>query len=108
MFNKSSQSTLETLQQILRDIDAYCHLLETCDKKDSYGFNILCNMKNTMSDRAAIEIFFHKLLQQYRQEILPQVLDTWSDMTQQEQELCTSINNFLLWSPFIGSYGRCY
>ena len=34
MFNKSSQSTLETLQQILRDIDAHCHLLETCDKKD--------------------------------------------------------------------------
>jgi hypothetical protein len=49
-----------------------------------------------MSDRAATEKKFHKLLQQYRQEILPQVLDTWSDMTQEEQELCTSINNFFI------------
>ena len=81
------------MQQILRDIDAHCHLLETCDKKDSYVFNILCNIKNTTSDRAATEKRFHKLLQQYRQEILPQVLDTWSDLTQEEQEFCSSMNN---------------
>jgi hypothetical protein len=47
-----------------------------------------------MSDRAATEKSFHTLLQQYRQEILPQVFDTWSDLTQEEQELCTSMNNF--------------
>jgi hypothetical protein len=56
MSNKSAQSTLETLPQTLRDIDAQCHLLESCDlKKDSYGFNILCNIKNIMSDRATTE-----------------------------------------------------
>lgn len=47
-----------------------------------------------MSDRAATEKSFHTLLQQYRQEILSQVRDTWSDLTQEEQELCTSMNNF--------------
>ena len=41
MSNKSSQSTLETLQQILRDIDAHCHLLETCDKKDLWIQHIM-------------------------------------------------------------------
>ena len=59
MVNKSSQSCLDTLKSIINDIDI--------SSTTKFGQHILCNIKNTMSDRAASEKHFHDLLETYRQ-----------------------------------------
>lgn len=50
MVNKSSQSCLDTLKSIINDIDT--------SSTTKFGQHILCNIKNTMSDRAASEKTF--------------------------------------------------
>lgn len=55
---------------------------------------LLSNIKNTMSDRASTENFFNKLLQQYKQEIFPNIQLNFNNLTRNEQQLCSQINNF--------------
>lgn len=38
-----------------------------------------------MSDRASTEKAFNRLLEEYRLEILPQVIDGWADMDKEEK-----------------------
>lgn len=55
---------------------------------------LLSNIKNTMSDRASTEKFFNKLLQQYKQKIFPNIQLNFNNLTRNEQQLCSQINNF--------------
>jgi E1A/CREB-binding protein len=47
-----------------------------------------------MSDRASTEKTFNNLLNAYRQECLPNVIDNYEKMSTEQQELCGNINNF--------------
>lgn len=47
-----------------------------------------------MSDRASTEKFFNKLLQQYKQKIFPNIQLNFNNLTRNEQQLCSQINNF--------------
>ena len=74
MHNKTSTTTLDTFKEILTDISELCNRsLENCEI--SYGYNILCNIKDFMSDRAKTNIAFTDLLIDYRKQIMPQVVD---------------------------------
>lgn len=55
---------------------------------------LLSNITNTMSDRASTEKIFNQLLQQYKQEIFPIIQLNFNNLTQDEQQLCSQINNF--------------
>lgn len=55
---------------------------------------LLSNIKNTMSDRTSTENFFNKLLQQYKQKIFPNIQLNFNNLTRNEQQLCSQINNF--------------
>lgn len=47
-----------------------------------------------MSDRASTEKRFNVLLQEYRNSALPQVIDNYDNLTEEEQSLCSQMNNF--------------
>ncbi|ESO90499.1 hypothetical protein LOTGIDRAFT_164081 [Lottia gigantea] len=47
-----------------------------------------------MSDRASTEKSFNVLLEKYRTEILPIVLDEYSDMGEEDQSIVSRMNNF--------------
>lgn len=96
MINKSGQCTLDTLKEILGDIESYCEIQKEQEEHEQYaaGMELLSNIKNTMSDRASIENNFNKLLQQYKQEIFPNIQLDFNNLTQDEQQLCSQINNF--------------
>jgi hypothetical protein len=85
MKDKSSDSCLSTLTQVIQDISD-CPTTET-------GKRILTNIKNTMSDRAATEKKFHELLKDYREEILPSVYSGWEELIEGEKESITTMNN---------------
>lgn len=91
MVDKSGQSTLDVFKDILSDISAYCH--EAVHEKD-IGCTILSNIRDTMSDRASTEKHFNNLLEQFRSEILPQVIDNWENLSEEERQLCSKMNNF--------------
>ncbi|WAR10687.1 hypothetical protein MAR_035763 [Mya arenaria] len=90
MVDKSGQSKLDTFKDILLDIKTYCH---EADNVKYIGHIILCNIRDTMSDRASTEKHFNVLLEQFRNEILPEVIDNWEILSEQEKKLCSKMNN---------------
>ena len=86
MSDKSSETCLGTLKEILNDISHTTSL--------KVGYQILMNIKNTMSDRAATEKKFHILLTNFREEILPCVHSNWDELTAIEKETLFKMNNF--------------
>lgn len=82
----SAENTLESLKLILGDIDA------TLGK--SVGNSILAGIKNTMSDRHVVQKSFNGLLEDYRSEVLPEVVKGWSDLQVEQRERLSLLNNF--------------
>ena len=62
--------------------------------RSAVGIELLTNISNTMSDRASTEKNFNKLLLQYKNEILPEIQLNFNSLTENEQQLCSQINNF--------------
>ncbi len=86
MSNKSSQTALSTLKQIVGDISK-------AGNSDA-GKIIVSKLANTMSDRAATEVAFNTLLETYRAEILPDVMENYDALRDDEREGLTKLNNF--------------
>ena len=86
MLTGSAEKTLDTLKQILNDIEL------AAGKPTSK--NLLVNIKNTMSDRHIVQKNFNELLESYRSEILPDVISSWKDLSSEEQQQVSSLNNF--------------
>ncbi|WAR11353.1 hypothetical protein MAR_025533 [Mya arenaria] len=82
MANKSGASTAETLQQIIQDISVYC----TQSDNLGLGYDLLTNIKNTMSDRASTEKTFNGMFDK--------VIDNYDQLSEDEKNLCGQMNNF--------------
>ncbi len=101
MVSKSASDTLETLKVVLSDIGDMInkHANENTSKETNKGLKLLCQIKNTMSDRAATETKFNEMLETYRKECLPLYMDGLEEFTQEAKEKLSEINNFFLWAP---------
>ncbi|XP_053385391.1 uncharacterized protein LOC123527298 [Mercenaria mercenaria] len=88
MATKSSLDTLDTFKEILSDLDL------ASEGESKGGKKILSNIKNTMSDRAATETKFNELLEEYRKEVLPNVLENYNTLNEESREAIDRINNF--------------
>lgn len=74
MHNKASSTTFDTFKEILTDISEVCNgSLE--NNEISHGYNIVCNIRDFMSDTAKTNISFTDLLIDYRKQIMPEVVD---------------------------------
>lgn len=84
MHNKASSTTLDSFKEILTDISELCNgSLEY--NEISHVYNILCNIRDFMSDRAKTNIYFTELLIDYRKQIMPEVVDGWDDLTDEQK-----------------------
>ena len=86
MLTGSTKQVLHTFKQILSDIELVAG--------PNTGKLILSKLKNTMSDRHVVEKKFNDVLEDYRRDILPTVIDTWEQMTPEEQGSISTLNNF--------------
>lgn len=68
MATKSAHNTLDTCKEILQVI------------------KILCNIQNTMSDRAVTELNFDEVLERYREELLPQIRADYNTMNDENSQ----------------------
>ena len=86
MLTGSTTQVLHTFKQILSDIELVAG--------PSSGKLILSRIKNTMSDRHVVEKKFNDLLEDYCRDVLPTIIDSWEQMTPDEQSSISSLNNF--------------
>ena len=77
----SAQAALNEMATILQELTIIA-CSQTCS---DVGNKILPNIKSTMSDRASVKHSFNELLTEYRATILPTVVDSWSDLLEEEQ-----------------------
>ena len=71
LVTKSASDTLDTLREILHDID---HAAENGDEASR---KILTNISATMSDSASTEVKFNSLLQEYRSAVIPYTVENY-------------------------------
>jgi hypothetical protein len=88
---KSSETVLDTLKQILNDINEMC---DRSENEETVGYKLLTRIKNTMSDRASTEKKFQSLLELYRTEILKQITEDWDALSEDEIRVMSRMNNF--------------
>ena len=62
---------------------------------------ILAKLKNTMSDRHSAEKLFARTLSEYRANILPDIISEWSNLTEDEMQQLTRMNNFYCGHHFV-------
>ena len=107
----SFQLSTEDQQLTISVNDVYCgaaedslELLKTCTDQISEacrkagstvatGEKLIASIKNTMSDRAATNTKFNRLLHDYRQEILPVVHSSWANLGDEERAALSRVNN---------------
>lgn len=97
VFSGSAQDTLDALLEILDDLDAVRKEIG----ESAVSTKIVANLKNTMSDRHAAEKLFSQILAEYRADILPDVMDGWKDMTDDEHNQLIRMNNFFCGLHFL-------
>jgi len=91
LVTKSGKDTLQVFKEILFYLDQRYYTANNLASQ-----NILYNIRNTMSDRAATEIKFNKLLESYREEILPHIVRDWNDIHDEDQKVISRLNNFFV------------
>ncbi len=103
VFSGSAVNTLDTFKEILDDIDCVQQTLE----KNAVSAKIVKKIKNTMSDRHSAEKLFNTMLFEYREELLPTVVENWDLMTDVEKENMTRMNNFFCGLHYIVGLADC-
>lgn len=97
VFSGSAQDSLSKFKEILEDLDT----VQTELGASKVSSTIVSKLKNTMSNRHAAEKLFNNLLSEYRADILPDVVDGWSNMSDTEREHLTRMNNFFCGLHFL-------
>ena len=96
----SASTMLGTLQEIIADIE------EVSTETDA-GKKILANIKSTMSDRASTQKAFNDLLTDYRSGVLPQVIEEWDKLSEEEQLSMSSMYNFFCGMHLVVNMAEC-
>ena len=89
METKSAQDTLSTYKGILHDIDD-----RTRTRKNETSMKILLHTVATMSDRVATELKFNQLLQDYRKDTLPQFIEGYDCLSEDDRAPLERMYNF--------------
>ena len=103
VFSGSSRDTLETFKEILSDIDSVFLSLG----REAVSSKIVSKIKNTMSDRHTAEKLFNEMLHDYRSEILPDVIVNWEELSGDEKENMTRMNNFFCGLHYLVGLAEC-
>lgn len=85
------------MKEILEDIDA----MQLKLGKEAVSSKIVSKIKNTMSDRHSAEKAFNQLLHDFRADILPGVAENWGELSNEEKEQLTRMNNFFCGLHFL-------
>ena len=86
----SADHTMELLQHTISELTAAGQKLG----RGQSGDKLIAGLKNTMSDRAAVNTKFTSMLQNYRSSILPVLRDDWDSLSEDQQQQMSKLNNY--------------
>ena len=90
MSGGDASTVLDVLKEIVNDV---CKIGESDDVSEKVKKAVV-NVKNTMSDRHAVQKKFNELLYEYRMSVLPDVIEGLDEMNESERESMVRMNNF--------------
>ena len=96
MSGGTAETQFEVLREILEDI-ASC----APDEKADGHKKLLKSIKNLMSDRCVVQKRFNELVRNYREAILPQVVEEWEGLSKEEQDKMSRMNDLFCGLHFI-------
>ena len=86
----SAEHTLDLLKDVVKELtDVGEHR-----GRSNAGGKLTSSIKNTMTDRAAVNTKFNSMLETYQKEIVSGLLENWSDLSDEEQASVTKVNNY--------------
>ncbi len=86
---KSAEDALKAFKEVLHDIE------DRAEETGSQVANqILANIQNKVSDRAATEKKFTQILETTRKEILPEVIDNWAELEEKDKEAIINLSSY--------------
>ncbi len=101
--SKSSEHVLSSFKEVLTYIDESAKCTDNAISK-----HLLYNISTTMSDKAATESKFQDLLQDYRKDVLPEIVQNYEDLPAIDKEKVSTLHKFFLWPSQPGTYcSRC-
>ena len=106
MSDKSAATTLDTFKNILDDISDMCESYRT-NNVTSHGLNILCNIRDFMSDRTQTNLAFTAILEQYRRDVMPMFVDSWNSLSEDERLVTVKVNNFFCGLHLLVHFAEC-
>ncbi|XP_014675073.1 PREDICTED: uncharacterized protein LOC106815155, partial [Priapulus caudatus] len=85
-------SYFEILQALLKDLAK----LKSNDEVEQNGWanKLLVNIKNTMNDRHIVNKKLNKIIEEYRDSVLPDIIEGYSEMTEDKKTACAKLNQF--------------
>ena len=90
MKNGTAQHVFDVFRQVLGDIDS----VATEAGQSNVAKRIVSNLKNSMSDRCVVQKTYNTLVEEYRKEVLPEIIEGWKDLTEEERTAMARMNNF--------------
>jgi hypothetical protein len=87
--SKAGATVLSTFLEILDDIEK-----TSFESNNDASKKILLKIVATMSDRAATQKKFHELLQEYRQTLLPDMMQNFNLLNDEEKKSVSTLLNF--------------
>ncbi|XP_019616210.1 PREDICTED: uncharacterized protein LOC109463788 [Branchiostoma belcheri] len=90
MSSGQSSEQLEGLNFVLRKL---AMLSKSADDCTQHSKKLLSKIKNTMGDGAASQKRFNELLEAYREEILPDVVENWEELDAEVKESMCTMNH---------------
>eukprot|EP00117_Sycon_ciliatum_P015915 scpid99812/ scgid15579/ len=91
MKSGSAEHSMDVLLSMFQDIETTCRNAETTKPVCN---QLLANIKNTMTDRCSVEKSYNQMLQKYRAELLPQVVEGWDNLDEHDKSAMSTMNNF--------------
>eukprot|EP00117_Sycon_ciliatum_P022674 scpid18081/ scgid19491/ len=94
----SAQHCFEAVLDMVRDIET---ATQNAGHSGAVFNRIITNIKNTMSDRGSVEKSCNNMLQEFRQTVMPSVVDGWSELPDDAKARLGVVNNFYCGLHFI-------
>ena len=83
------QTQFDSFKEILSEISE-----SSSNTDSSFLSKTFFSIKNLMSDGCATQKKFNNLFQKYHSSVIPDVIDKWNTLTDVEQKILNSINDF--------------
>jgi hypothetical protein len=99
---KSSEDTLRVFKEVLQDIEDVC-----ADDLSDAGKLILCSIQNTMSDHAATEVKFNKLLEIFINEVHELMRNSPGGLQGGDGVLVIKLSNYFCGIHSLVHYAEC-